>query len=190
MFTVHFGDEESGQIEGDVTLLTSQAKFRNTIAAKILSYIKPMSPKKWGHVTTLLLASVIEEDALPDIGAQAQMIELLQSYLALQSRPPEFSGETYLLDGPWWFQGKLIIKLASFETYLKRYHKMAIDRMELARRLRSIGVKMERRSYRIDNKITSMSSYVVPDENNFHALANSKPQTIEICDEEEEEVKA
>jgi len=190
LFTIHFGDEESGQIEGDVTLLTSQSKFRNTIAAKILSYIKPMSPKKWGHVTTLLLASVIEEDALLDVGAQAQMIELFQGYLALQSRPPEFNSDTYLLDGPWWFQGKLVIKISSFETYLKRYHKMAIDRMELARRLRGIGVKLERRSYRIDGRVTSMSAYIAPDENNFHALANSKPQLIEICDEEEEEVKA
>ena len=186
LFIIHFGDEEFDKIEGDVSLLTSQAKFSKAIASRLLRMLRPMTKSQWENVASMLLNAVDDEEVTDDTSTLAQTIEWLQGYLASQPRPMDFTKDTYLTDGPWKRQGQLIIKLATFETYLRRFHRVSIERMEMARRLNSIGVRMRRASWRIGDKVSSLSVYVVPEENNFHAIADNAPQEVEIVEDGEE----
>lgn len=187
LYTIHFGDNEHDAIEGDISILTGQGKFRNAIADKARQFVPPMSAKRWEQVARIMLASVEDEYMPPDTTLQAQTIEWVQGYLAGQDRPVEFGSESYLGAGPWWYQGQLMIRLSSLETFLRRYYRQGVDRMMLARRLKWAGIVSRRVSYRIAGKCTSMSCYVVPDENSFFELARNIPKQVQVLHEEEEE---
>ena len=189
LFTLHFGQEDHDKIEGDVSILTGQAKFRAAINSQFLVNIKPMTVKKWGNIVGLILRAVEDEELLPSVEESGETIEWLQGYLASVPRPPEFGTETYLQDGPWWFNGRLIMKLASLEAFLRRVHRLSPSRTDLARRLRMIEVRHQNRSYRSGARVSSLSSYVIPDAYNFHDVANNVPRSIEMIDGEENEEK-
>jgi primase-polymerase (primpol)-like protein len=182
IYSIYFGDQEADIVEGDVSLLIGQAKFRHAIADKFRVIPRPLSANKWREVSGWLLRAVQNEEIfITEVG---ETIEWVQGYLANQPRPLKFSKETYLTDGPWRRKdGHLIIKLATFSTYLRRYHRMTMSGIAIARRLREIGVVMDRINYHVGGRKTSKPVYVVPDENNFYALADNEPQDIEFDEE-------
>lgn len=188
IYTIHFGDEDYDEIEGDVSILISQIKFRKIIADKTRHYVKPMSQKRWDAVIGILLASIEDSEIPPDVTIMAQMIELLQGYLAGQNQPNQFGSDNYLKAGPWWHNGQLIMKLQSFEAYLRRYHRLSLERRELARRLGKLGIFNKPVSYRVqnENRISSLSAYVIPDENDFWQLARNVPKNVQVLGDSEE----
>ena len=192
-FTIYFLDQDA--IQGDVSILTSQNKFRNIIASKLLRVIRAIKPAQWHSITQMLLTIVKDEEVTVDMSMSSQMVELVSSYLANVPRPVKFCRDTYLSDGPWFRKDELIMKLASFDSFLKKHHRVVLDRVDLARRLKSIGIQMVRVPYRtVGGKVTSHSVYVIPDDYNFHEIANrdmrhgTNSETDEEWEVQEEEV--
>lgn len=185
LYTFHFGEDESQRIEGDIGMLITQTTFRKVVADKARIFIRPMTSKNWEYVAKLLLATVRDEHVPRIATTGAQTLDWLQGYLASQDRPVEFGPDTYLQSGPWWYRGELIMRLSSFESYLRR-HRIGISRTEIAKRLRYAGMALRNVSWRVSGRVKGTSFYVIPNDHNFYELARNLPDPVTIIDGKEE----